>query len=88
MSTNDRGTFTVSQFCEWANISRTLFYELQKDGTGPQVFYVRSKPLISIEAAEKWRQEREQKAPYLPRSQMKKSRLRVLTRHSAPIRDF
>ncbi|MDZ7804305.1 hypothetical protein [Thiohalophilus sp.] len=54
MTAIDRGSFTVSQFCDWANISRTTFYELQKDGTGPKVVYVRSKPLITREDAESW----------------------------------
>jgi hypothetical protein len=51
--------YSMDAFCEAHHVSRPLLYMLWAEGTGPQFFYVGSKRLISAEAAQRWRQERE-----------------------------
>ena len=47
--------FTVAQFCAvHGNMSRTLFYELLKQGRGPITFKLGRKTLISSHAAADW----------------------------------
>ena len=47
--------FTVAQFCAaHGNMSRTLFYELLKQGRGPVTFKLGRKTLISNHAAADW----------------------------------
>ena len=58
----ERKTFTVVQFCNDHNISRSMFYELLADGRGPAVMKVGARTLISIEAAAAWRRRMESAA--------------------------
>ena len=46
--------FTVAQFCAAFNMSRTLYYELEKQGRGPVTFKLGRKKLISGHAATDW----------------------------------
>ena len=47
--------FTVAQFCAvHGNMSRTLFYDLLKQGRGPITFKLGRKTLISSHAAADW----------------------------------
>jgi hypothetical protein len=55
----EQDAFTVSEFCERHRISRTIFYEILKAGTGPTIFKCGAKTLVSKEAAARWRAERE-----------------------------
>jgi len=55
----EQDAFTVSEFCERHRISRTIFYEILKAGTGPTIFKCGAKTLISREAAADWRRARE-----------------------------
>ncbi len=55
MGVADRDAFTVSEFCQRHRISRTVFYQLLKHGTGPRIFKCGVKTLISREAAAEWR---------------------------------
>ena len=48
--------FTVAQFCREHGISRTTFYELQKERRGPRLMRVGRRVLISTEAAAEWRE--------------------------------
>ncbi len=57
-----RDSYSISEFCQRHGISRSKFYELQKEGDGPRTFRVGTKPLISVEAAEAWRRKMEAKA--------------------------
>lgn len=50
-----RPTFTVPQFCDDHNISRTHFYELIKLGRGPRLLRVGRRVLITAEASADWR---------------------------------
>ena len=48
--------FTVDEFCvAHGRMSRTLFYELLKNGRGPRIFKAGRKTLVSVEAATAWR---------------------------------
>ena len=59
--TVEKDAYTVSEFCERHGISRSKYYELVHAGEGPKVFRVGTKPLISREAAAKWRARMEAK---------------------------
>jgi len=55
----NESTFTVNQFCEYHNISRSMFYKLLQQGQGPRLMAVGRRRLISNEAAADWRQQME-----------------------------
>jgi hypothetical protein len=50
--------FTISEFCESHGISQAFYFELQKLGKGPRAMHVGRRRLISIEEAQRWREER------------------------------
>jgi predicted DNA-binding transcriptional regulator AlpA len=56
----DRDAFDIIEFCHRHAISRSAFYNSLKAGTGPRIMRVGTRVLISREAAEQWRREREQ----------------------------
>jgi hypothetical protein len=45
----------IEEFCALHRISLSKFYELQRDGLGPELIYVGNSPRISREAAADWR---------------------------------
>jgi predicted DNA-binding transcriptional regulator AlpA len=49
---------TVQEFCQSHGIGVTLFYELLKSGSAPRTMRVGGRRLISIEEAQRWREER------------------------------
>ena len=51
--------FTVKEFCKAVRISRTLFYDLAKQGTGPAITKVGRKTLVSVESAKEWQRRME-----------------------------
>ena len=51
--------FTIDEFCDTHRISRAMFYKLLKQGIGPDMIQVGVKRLITVEAAARWRAERE-----------------------------
>ena len=51
--------FSINQFCQRHNISRSHFYDCLKEGDGPRTMKVGTRTLISAEAAADWRRERE-----------------------------
>lgn len=53
--TMDDGNFTISQFCEWANISKPMYFVLRRRGEGPEERRVGNKPVIPKPGARKWR---------------------------------
>jgi hypothetical protein len=61
--TRDRGlpthTFTVQEFCDAYRISKSRYYELKAQGLTPVEMHVGRKRLISFEAADLWRRQRE-----------------------------
>src|SRR5262249_59417603 len=54
--------YSVETFCQAHSISRTMFYELDRDGEAPDRMHVRGRELISKESAARWRASREQAA--------------------------
>lgn len=52
-------TFTIPQFCDGHNVSRTHFYALLKEGKGPRLMKVGRRSLISAESAAAWRKRME-----------------------------
>jgi predicted DNA-binding transcriptional regulator AlpA len=46
---------SVAQFCAAHNLSRATFYNLLKAGHGPVIMKVGKRTLISVEAAQRWR---------------------------------
>ena len=52
--------YTINEFCKAHDISRSLFYKLQANGKGPEIFTLGRRVLISAYAAEKWLKEIEQ----------------------------
>lgn len=55
----ERATYTLAQFMEGHNVSRTHFYRLQKAGMAPRMMRVGRRVLISAEAAAEWRKRME-----------------------------
>lgn len=53
-------TFTIEQFCEAHNLSRSRLYDLLKLGKGPTIMKVGHRTFISTEAAAEWRRRMEQ----------------------------
>lgn len=51
----DPPVYNVNEFCEAHRISRTMFYELAKEGRGPAVTKLGNRTLILGEAARDWR---------------------------------
>ena len=54
--------YSVESFCNSHNISRAMYYNLVKEGKGPRLMRVGTKPLISIESAAEWRKRMEDEA--------------------------
>ena len=61
-SAADRKAFTIPEFCGAYRLSRSSFYNLLAAGEGPQTFRIGHAVRISVEAAERWRQDREAEA--------------------------
>jgi hypothetical protein len=55
--------FSIDEFCAAHDLSRAMFYELQKRGEGPTLMRVGRRALVSCEAAEAWRRRMETAAP-------------------------
>ena len=51
--------YTIRQFCAAFGISEDFFYKLRRQGHGPRLMKVGTRTLISIDAADAWRRERE-----------------------------
>jgi predicted DNA-binding transcriptional regulator AlpA len=55
----EKATYTLAQFMEGHNVSRTHFYRLQKAGMAPRLMRVGRRVLVSAEAAAEWRRRME-----------------------------
>jgi hypothetical protein len=55
-----RAAMTVEEFINAHHISRDFFYELLRDGLGPDCIVLGKRRLISVEAAARWREKHEQ----------------------------
>ncbi len=56
----DLDAYSISTFCRRHGISRSAFYAAIKSGQAPKLMKLGSRVMISREAAEQWRREREQ----------------------------
>lgn len=54
--------YSVDEFCRLHRISRASLYNYWNAGVGPKIMRVGSRRLISVEAAEEWRRQREAEA--------------------------
>jgi predicted DNA-binding transcriptional regulator AlpA len=61
----DKDAYNVMEFCTRHGISRSAFYKAIDAKQAPKLMRVGKRILISKEAAEKWRREREQATPNL-----------------------
>ena len=59
MDTKD--AYSVIEFCQRHGLSRSAFYNAVRAGEGPALMKVGNRTMISREAAERWRREREVK---------------------------
>jgi hypothetical protein len=55
----ERAAYTIREFCDAHRISRSFYYNLRKQGLGPDEARVRHRVIITMEAAARWRQARE-----------------------------
>lgn len=53
----DIQSYTIKEFCSAFRISRSFFYKLQKQGKAPRTYKLGTRTFVSVEAAEKWRQD-------------------------------
>lgn len=51
-------SYTLREWCKLEKVSRDTFYRLRRQGTAPVIMRVRSKILITHEAALAWRKAR------------------------------
>lgn len=55
-------SFTIREWCALRKVSRSKFYELDRDGKGPRTHNAGVKRLISPQADQDWIREREAEA--------------------------
>jgi predicted DNA-binding transcriptional regulator AlpA len=60
MDTKD--AYSIIEFCQRHGLSRSGFYNAVKAGEGPVLMKIGNRTLISREAAERWRRDREVKS--------------------------
>lgn len=58
-ATSEKLAFSISEFCRAHGISRSLYYQLQRSGDGPDEMQLGGRKAISREAAARWRADRE-----------------------------
>jgi hypothetical protein len=51
--------FRIPEFCRAYGISEDFYYRLQRDGLGPKTMKMGNVTIISVEAGDDWRRERE-----------------------------
>ncbi len=56
---NERDAYSIPEWCKRNRFSVSFYHKLQKQGLGPRVIRIGRRTLISCEAAEEWRRERE-----------------------------
>ena len=55
----ERAAYTIREFCDAHRISKSTYYNLRKQGLGPDEARVRDRVIITMEAAARWRRARE-----------------------------
>jgi predicted DNA-binding transcriptional regulator AlpA len=56
---DDKDAFGIPEFCRRHGFSQSFFFKLQANGQAPRTMKVGARRMISKEAAEAWRRERE-----------------------------
>lgn len=56
----EKDAYNIYEFCQRHGLSRSAFYNAINAGEGPCIMRVGSRVMISREAAEEWRREREE----------------------------
>lgn len=55
-------SYSVTDLCDLANISKALFYKSIRDGWGPRVTKIGRRTIITADAAETWLKEMEERS--------------------------
>lgn len=58
----EKRALSVAEFCRSYSISKSTFYKLARNGTGPKLMRVGERTLISLEAIDEWRRRLENQA--------------------------
>jgi predicted DNA-binding transcriptional regulator AlpA len=56
----EKDAYNILEFCQRHGISRSAFYKAIEAGQAPRLMHLGSRILVSKEAAEAWRRDREQ----------------------------
>jgi hypothetical protein len=59
MSSVEIEAYTIKEFCAAYRLSVPMFYKLRARGEAPDVMKVGARTLISVDAADRWRRQRE-----------------------------
>jgi predicted DNA-binding transcriptional regulator AlpA len=59
----DPEAYTIEEFCEAHRFSRSMYFNLRKEGKTPREMRIGNRVVISREAAEAWRRDREASIP-------------------------
>jgi hypothetical protein len=51
----DPPAYTIDEFCKAHRISRSMYYNMQRNGTGPRTKDVGTRKIVPGEAAAEWR---------------------------------
>jgi len=54
-TTSSRAVYSVDEFCDSHDLSRTTYFQLEKEGRGPRSMKIGRRRLITLEAAAEWR---------------------------------
>ena len=55
-------SYSVTDLCDLANISKALFYKSVRNGWGPRITKIGRRTIITAEAAETWLKEMEERS--------------------------
>ncbi len=56
MSQTDKPAYSIAEFCKAHGISRSYFYELDRQGMAPRTMHLGRRRLVSKEEAARWRE--------------------------------
>jgi hypothetical protein len=68
MTSEQTDALSIVEFCRRNGISTALYFKINREGLGPSLMRVGRRTLITREAAEEWRREREAASaqPHVP----------------------
>jgi predicted DNA-binding transcriptional regulator AlpA len=65
----EQATFSIPEFCKWAGIGRTHYYNLKNQGAGPPETRIGSRVVISKATAERWLKDQEEPSASEPKTE-------------------